>query len=184
MSYRRIKDNPDDSDDFVTNSFLNESVKEIKTVALAGKELPPVAPTSPDAPCVKVIKVIGIPENGDGPGIPSPRGKEGEDSHSYKNRFVDVVDASNDDPFTLDSFENLIRLHAQKGKDFIMARVTTADPQDPNKFYHSYYAAHHINKVLFRTQPEEGLLHRMCARNVRTLVLALYDIFNKRSFNF
>ncbi|KNE66233.1 hypothetical protein AMAG_10472 [Allomyces macrogynus ATCC 38327] len=38
-------------------------------------------------------------------------------------------------------------------------------PNDETKFYYSYYAAHHINKVLFRTQPEEGLLHRMKAKN-------------------
>lgn len=79
---------------------------------------------------------------------------------------IDVLDVQNEDPFTLEPFESLIRLHAEKGKDFILARVTTVDPADENKFYYSFYAAHHINKVLFRTQPEEGLLHRMRAKNV------------------
>jgi hypothetical protein len=78
-----------------------------------------------------------------------------------------------EDPFTLDSFENLMRLHAGKGKDFIVARVTTQDPTDENKHYHSYYGAHQINKVLFRTQPDEGLLHRMKARNVSVFFFAL-----------
>ncbi len=41
------------------------------------------------------------------------------------------------------------------------------DDQD-SRLYFNYYAAHHINKVLFRTQPEEGLLHRMKAKNVRS----------------
>ncbi|CAG8739046.1 15533_t:CDS:2, partial [Acaulospora morrowiae] len=63
------------------------------------------------------------------------------------------------------SFETLIQQHAEKGKDFILARVTTADSLDESKTYQSYYSAHHINKVLFRTQPEQGLLHRMKAKN-------------------
>ncbi|KAI9221017.1 hypothetical protein BC828DRAFT_347697 [Blastocladiella britannica] len=80
--------------------------------------------------------------------------------------MVDIIDAENEDPFTLEPFESLLELCAEKGKDFILARVVTVDPHDEHKFYHSYYAAHHINKVLFRTQPEEGLLHRMKAKNV------------------
>jgi hypothetical protein len=39
------------------------------------------------------------------------------------------------------------------------------DPNDSMKYYYSYYAAHHINKVLFRTEPSLGLLHRMRAKN-------------------
>ncbi|KAJ3258493.1 hypothetical protein HK103_003615 [Boothiomyces macroporosus] len=79
--------------------------------------------------------------------------------------LVDVLDAENEDPFTLESLKSLIELHSEKDLDFILARVTTVDPDDPDRFYYSYYAAHHINKVLFRTQPEEGLLHRMKAKN-------------------
>ncbi|TPX53343.1 hypothetical protein SeMB42_g00818 [Synchytrium endobioticum] len=79
--------------------------------------------------------------------------------------LVDVLDAGNEDPFTLEPFESLIAMHAEDNKDFILARVTTVDPQDETRFYYSYYAAHHINKVLFRTQPEESLLHRMKAKN-------------------
>lgn len=89
-----------------------------------------------------------------------------EDTH-HMTAVVDELDAMDEDPFTLDSFENLMRMHASKGKDFIIARVTTQDPNDGEKHYHSYYGAHQINKVLFRTQPDEGLLHRMKARNVR-----------------
>ena len=60
----------------------------------------------------------------------------------------------------------MINLHEEKNSNFVIARVQTVDPDDETRFYFSYYAAHHINKVLFRTQPEEGLLHRMRAKNV------------------
>jgi Domain of unknown function (DUF5092) len=63
---------------------------------------------------------------------------------------------------------DLINMHVERGLDFILARVCTVDPNDDAKFYYSYYAAHHINKALFRTEPELGLLHRMRARNVPT----------------
>lgn len=87
---------------------------------------------------------------------------------------VDVLDAEDEDPFTLETFESMINLHMDKELDFIigswniitLARVKTVDPDDDSRFYYSYYAAHHINKVLFRTQPDEGLLHRMRAKNV------------------
>ncbi|KAI3631025.1 hypothetical protein MIR68_010515 [Amoeboaphelidium protococcarum] len=106
--------------------------------------------------------------------------------------FVDDVDAGNEDPFSLESFEGLINAHHKAGKDFLIARVITMTPQtydtltnaenytisaDGSKtfiknqqelsgqVYKSYYAAHQINRSLFRTQPEEGLLHRMKAKN-------------------
>ncbi|KAF9901949.1 hypothetical protein EC991_005467 [Linnemannia zychae] len=97
------------------------------------------------------------------------------DTH-HVTAIVDELDAMDEDPFTLDSFENLMRMHASKGKDFIIARVTTQDPNDENKHYHSYYGAHQINKVLFRTQPDEGLLHRMKARNPLNNMLVVGDV--------
>ncbi|KAF9537985.1 hypothetical protein EC957_007395 [Mortierella hygrophila] len=98
-----------------------------------------------------------------------------EDTH-HMTAVVDELDAMDEDPFTLDSFENLMRMHARKGKDFIIARVTTHDPNDGEKHYHSYYGAHQINKVLFRTQPDEGLLHRMKARNPLNNMLVVGDV--------
>ena len=91
--------------------------------------------------------------------------------HSEKqgDMIVDVFDAENEDPFTIETFSSLAEMHAEVDKDFIIARVTTMDPNDVTKLYYSYYAAHHINKVLFRTQPEQGLLHRMKAKNVSFL---------------
>ncbi|KAF9584215.1 hypothetical protein BGW38_007208 [Lunasporangiospora selenospora] len=94
----------------------------------------------------------------------------------YTTKVVQELDAMDEDPFTLDSFENLMRMHANKGKDFILARVTTQDPNDETKLYHSHYGAHQINKVLFRTQPEEGLLHRMKARNPLNNMLVVGDV--------
>lgn len=97
--------------------------------------------------------------------------KAAQEDTYFSEVVVDEIDALDEDPLTLDSFETLMRLHASKDKDFIVARVTTQDPIDENKVYHSYYGAHQINKVLFRTQPKEGLLHRMKARNVSHLHL-------------
>ncbi|CAG8462398.1 4494_t:CDS:2 [Rhizophagus irregularis] len=81
------------------------------------------------------------------------------------NLLIHEFDATTEDPFTLESFDTLIQQHSEKDKDFIIARVTTVDPTDELKSYHSYYSGHHINKVLFRTQPDQGLLHRMKAKN-------------------
>lgn len=90
--------------------------------------------------------------------------------------LVDVIDASNEDPFTLEQYSEIIKTCAAHNKDFILARVTTADPEDESRFYSSYYVAHHINKVLFRTQPEEGLLHRMKAKNPLNNMTIIGDV--------
>jgi hypothetical protein len=66
----------------------------------------------------------------------------------------------------LETFESLLLSHLNAHLDFIIARVTTRDPNDPEKLYYSYYDAHQINRVLFRTQSDQGLLHRMKAKNV------------------
>ncbi|KAL2916865.1 hypothetical protein HK105_203644 [Polyrhizophydium stewartii] len=119
-------------------------------------------PTSPSLP-PRFVKLLGVPPpNSDGSVTSPPIELGGSDE---RNHVMDVLDADNEDPFTLETLETLIHNHARKGVDFILARVTTVDPNDETRFYYSYYAAHHINKVLFRTQPEEGLLHRMRAKN-------------------
>lgn len=129
-------------------------------------------------PISTFISVVGTP--------PPSSDTRQEPSHHIlppvnPREVVDVLDACDEDPFTLETFESMINLHAEKNLDFIIARVCTVrfdfyqfslnsftkvDPDDETRFYYSYYAAHHINKVLFRTQPEEGLLHRMRAKNV------------------
>jgi Domain of unknown function (DUF5092) len=85
---------------------------------------------------------------------------------SAARHLVDIIDSDNEDPFTLDTYRDMLKACVVQQKDLVLARVTTLDPTDETRYYNSYYIAHHINKVLFRTQPEEGLLHRMRARNV------------------
>jgi len=107
-----------------------------------------------------------------------------EDKTNNKNEdkdagseILDMIDATDEDPFTLESFVSLIMLYVKNKKDFIIARVKTADPNDENKFYYSYYAAHHINKVIFRTQPEQSLLHRMRAKNPLNNMTIVDDVY-------
>jgi len=89
---------------------------------------------------------------------------------------VDVIDGAEEETFSFETFSSLLALSHSLHKDFIIARVTTADPSEENKFFYSYYLAHQMNKVLFRTQPEEGLLHRMKARNPLNNVLVVGDV--------
>lgn len=78
---------------------------------------------------------------------------------------AEYLDAANEETFTLETFESLIRNSRRAGKAFLLARVTTVDPKNLSRLYYSYYSAYQINKVIFRTQPEEGLLHRMRSKN-------------------
>ncbi|KAJ3076042.1 hypothetical protein HDU98_005991 [Podochytrium sp. JEL0797] len=155
----------------------------------------PLEPDTPTEPLQgRIIKLVGIPPR-DG-GDPESTAFQGEeDSPCLKDvrdvelpvrppcvyigvdemgrPIVDCVDSLQEDPFTLDSFEKMIRAHARVGKDFLMARVATGEE---GRFYWSYYGAHQINKVLFRTQPEEGLLHRMKARNPLNNMVVVGDV--------
>ncbi|RIA97227.1 hypothetical protein C1645_871478 [Glomus cerebriforme] len=109
----------------------------------------------------RIIQIIG-----GGNSIKQKNKNEAENSKLINNNvIIHEIDATSEDPFTLESFDVLIQQHAEKNKDFIIAKVTTVDPSDELKTYHSYYSGHHINKVLFRTQPDQGLLHRMKAKN-------------------
>ncbi|KAJ3023393.1 UNVERIFIED_CONTAM: hypothetical protein HDU68_008628 [Siphonaria sp. JEL0065] len=120
-----------------------------------------------DSPCLKDVRDIELP-------IRPPVITMGLDEKGRP--IVDMIDSMDEDPFTLDSFEKMIRTHAAHGKDFLIARVATVDPQDETRFYYSYYSAHQINKVLFRTQPEEGLLHRMKAKNPLNNMVIMGDV--------
>lgn len=147
--------------------------------------------------CTKFIKLKGVPKpvpsedpnsepfpnetplavGTDGqPVKPTPAQAQAELAEDPSQKIVDVLAAQNEDPFTLEPLESLMQLHAEKGKDFILARVATVDPLDENRFYYSYYAAHHINKVLFRTQPEANLLHRMKAKNPLNNMTIIGDV--------
>lgn len=116
-------------------------------------------------PNVEEVKPVSLPERFD---IESPMPKEIIEA--------ETLDASNEESFTLESFESLIRTARASGKSFLLARVTTVDPHNLTHLYYSYYAAHHINKVIFRTEPEEGLLHRMKSRNPLNNMLIVGDV--------
>jgi hypothetical protein len=94
-----------------------------------------------DEPRKVIIKLVGMPpadvvdpSHTSGPGLASsqeslafnalafPPLLSGEDPMS---KCIDTMDANDEDPFTLDSFESLVRMHMEKGKDFILARVAT-----------------------------------------------------------
>lgn len=89
---------------------------------------------------------------------------------------AEYLETSNEETFTLESFESLIHAARVAGKTFMLARVTTVDPNNLSRLYYSYYAAHHINKVIFRTQPEQGFLHRMKSRNPLNNMLIVGDV--------
>ncbi|KAJ1548831.1 hypothetical protein HK405_014410 [Cladochytrium tenue] len=91
--------------------------------------------------------------------------------------LVDTVHSSCEDPFTLESFEMSIRNHARAGKNFIIARVATLDSVDNKRHYH-YYSAHQINKVLFRTQPEEPLNNLTVVGDVHYFAIDATQVIN------
>lgn len=96
--------------------------------------------------------------------ISNPPSATAEVSH-INTHDSEYLDAANEETFTLETFESLIRNARRAGKAFLLARVTTVDPKNLSRLYYSYYSAYQINKVIFRTQPEEGLLHRMRSKN-------------------
>lgn len=78
---------------------------------------------------------------------------------------LDTLDANAIETFTLEEFKAIILDCRTKEKDFIMARVTTPDPEDQGIFYNFYYAASELNRILFRFESDRRLLHRMKVRN-------------------
>lgn len=88
-----------------------------------------------------------------------------------------ILDCEAEESFTLETFGGLLKAARAAGKDFIIARVTTLDPTGPKpQLYHSHYSAHQINKILFKTQPEEALLHRMKSRNPLNNMLIVGEV--------
>lgn len=88
-----------------------------------------------------------------------------------------ILDCSAEESFTLETFGGLLKAARAAEKDFIIARVRTLDPSTERpQLFHSHYSAHHLNKILFKTQPEEGLLHRMKSRNPLNNMLIVGDV--------
>eukprot|EP00834_Sanchytrium_tribonematis_P000367 NODE_7_length_67686_cov_1.621421.p13 type:complete len:352 gc:universal NODE_7_length_67686_cov_1.621421:57943-58998(+) len=149
---------------------IPEDLKTDTFVAIVGQPLPQAGSTSPKPLIVNAE---------DNPALikPPDQDPEGASPGYHERKVMDVLDGNNEDPFTLDSFKELILNHADQEKDYILARVITMDPKDNTRFYYSYYPGHNINKVLFRTQPEEGLLHRMKAKNPLNNMTIVGDVF-------
>jgi hypothetical protein len=84
-----------------------------------------------------------------------------------KNEIVDSVSMSYEDSFTLDTFQDMIQESHKLDKSFILARVSTIDPKQPDKCFYSYYDAFQLNKVLFQTQIIKGkkFIHRLHVLN-------------------
>lgn len=90
-------------------------------------------------------------------GAPSTSGSESND--------IDFIDADAHETFTLEEMRTLIINYRRNKKDFLIARVTTPDPEDQSHFFNFYYSAAEINRVLFRFETNRRLLHRMKVKN-------------------
>jgi hypothetical protein len=84
--------------------------------------------------------------------------------------LLDSLCTEYEDSFTLETFRESILAYSQQGKQFIIARVQTYDPKQPNKTFYSYYNAYNLNKILFQTQVylEKRLIHRLHVLNPLT----------------
>lgn len=87
------------------------------------------------------------------------------DNTSLNLPLINQFDSCDEEPFVLETFHDLISQHYLQGKHFIIARVKTRDRVDRNRVYYSFFAAHHLNKVLFRVDTRRACLHRMRASN-------------------
>lgn len=90
---------------------------------------------------------------------------------------LDEIDANAHETFTLEEMRVLIMNYRKKNKDFIIARVTTPDPDNNSVFYNFYYAAAEINRILFRYEPSRRLLHRMKVKNPLNNMFIIGQVF-------
>ncbi|KAJ3182545.1 hypothetical protein HDU85_002643 [Gaertneriomyces sp. JEL0708] len=87
---------------------------------------------------------------------------------------LDSISTEYEDPFTLESFGDLVQAHReaepQGTKAFIIARVQTWDHTQPDRAFYSYYNAYQLNKILIKTQSYNGkrLIHRLHVLNPLT----------------
>eukprot|EP00835_Amoeboradix_gromovi_P004876 NODE_411_length_9170_cov_0.431154.p2 type:complete len:348 gc:universal NODE_411_length_9170_cov_0.431154:299-1342(+) len=148
---------------------IPEDLKTNTFIAIIGQPVP----NAEDGPKPMIVNAE------DNPALIKPPDQDPEDASPgfHERKVMDVLDANNEDPFSLDSYKELVLAHCDAEKDYIVARVITMDPKDSSRFYYSYYPGHMINKVLFRTQPEEGLLHRMKAKNPLNNMTIVGDVF-------
>ncbi|KAI5189923.1 hypothetical protein NEMIN01_0786 [Nematocida minor] len=93
---------------------------------------------------------------------------------------LDVVDAEESEPFTLESFRKSITESLKAGKEYILAKVTTSDPTNANSLYNYYYSAFEINKILFKYEADRHLLHRMKVRNPMNNMFIMGQVYYYR----
>ncbi|KAI5169933.1 hypothetical protein PAEPH01_1111 [Pancytospora epiphaga] len=84
---------------------------------------------------------------------------------SVEEGRIDEINADETETFTLEEMKKLILTYRESEKDFLIARVTTPNPDDQTTFYNFYYAAAEINRVLFKFESSRRLLHRMRVKN-------------------
>lgn len=89
----------------------------------------------------------------------------GPNNASDSQFHLDVIDSDEVEPFTLESFKKNVLDMRRLSKDYILARVTTTDPNNAALMYNYYYSAIEINKLLFKYETDRHLLHRMKVRN-------------------
>lgn len=86
----------------------------------------------------------------------------------------DSISGEYEDSFSLDTFNDLCKAHfaaePTNTKGFVIARVQTVDPKQPDKEFYSYYNAFHLNKTLFQTQIylKKRYIHRLHVLNPLT----------------
>jgi hypothetical protein len=84
---------------------------------------------------------------------------------NFRIEESEIISANSVETFTLEEFRTLIIESKIRNIDFILARVTTEDPNDPTILYNFYYTASEINRILYRSDSERHLHHRMIIRN-------------------
>lgn len=84
-----------------------------------------------------------------------------------EDEVLDIIDATNEEPFLLETLEQLIANHQALDKKFIIARAETVNSGAQSPYF--YYAAHQLNKVIFRKYgPESEYLFRLYSLNPLT----------------
>ncbi|KJE93485.1 hypothetical protein CAOG_04272 [Capsaspora owczarzaki ATCC 30864] len=85
--------------------------------------------------------------------------------HTHARNIVDYVSADEDEPFTLETFAELMESHLAAGKAFIIARVRTGENADGSAIW-THYSALHLCKIMFAN--ERGEIVRVSCRNPLT----------------
>jgi hypothetical protein len=90
-------------------------------------------------------------------------------------KCIDVLSCGQEEPFTLEEISELIKAHAFKGKQLILAQVTTKVSNDEVRYF--YYLASALNKLIFRSfGKEQEYLFRLRMLNPMTNTEMIGDV--------